>query len=139
MCDPVSLVVGAVGATVVGKAMAPKAPRAAAAPDPEAERMKAEADAAGAANRKLAADKMRRREQQSLVARGAPSLGDEQNTGQGVINTNSAEGLNAGSAAVSRRFKQPSYSTTSQGSLMSRGATQASGREWRPSSRSTAL
>lgn len=52
--------------------------------------MKAEADAAAAANRKLAADKMRRREQQSLVARGAPSLGDEQNTGQGVINTGSA-------------------------------------------------
>lgn len=119
MCDPVSLIAGAAIGGVAAKALTPKAPRAAAAADPEAERMKAEADAAAAANRKLAADKLRRREQQSLIARGAPSLGDEQNTGQGVINR--AEGINAGSTAVMGRLRSRG-STTAPQSLVSRGA-----------------
>lgn len=85
--------------------------------------MKAEADAAAAANRKLAADKARRREQQSLIARGAPSLGDEQNTGQGVINTGSA--LNGGQAAVMRFAR--SRSAAASGSLISRGGPTGGG------------
>lgn len=116
MCDPVSMIVGAVGGAVASKALAPKAPRAAApAADPEVERMKAEADAAAAANRKLAVDKLRRREQQSLVSRGAPTLGDDQTRGDNIINT--------GSAVVNRRFAQAArYGAGAASSLMSRGS-----------------
>jgi hypothetical protein len=126
MCDPVSIGIGVLGGAVTSKALAPKAQRTAAAADPEAERMKAEADAAATANRKLAADQQRRRGQQSLVARGAPSLGDEQNTGEGVINTGSAAApVRFGGSRDSGSFIRPraQFSTTQpQPSLMSRGS-----------------
>jgi hypothetical protein len=124
MCDPVSLVVGAVAGGVATSALSRPRGGGSSAPaaNPEAERMKAEADAAAAANRKLAADKSRRREQQSLVARGAPSLGDEQNTGEGVIN---ASPVRIGGSRDSGSFFRPRNqlsSTQPQSSLMSRGS-----------------
>lgn len=81
MCDPVSLVVGVVGGALASKAMAPKsAPAAAtaAAVDPAVDRAQAEAEAAQKANSRMANDQRRRREQGSLVSRGAPTptLGD---------------------------------------------------------------
>lgn len=81
MCDPVSLIVGVVGGAVASKAMAPKSAPAAAtatAVDPAVERAQAEAEAAQKANARLANDQRRRREQGSLVSRGAPTytLGD---------------------------------------------------------------
>lgn len=126
MCDPVSIGIGLVGGAVASKALAPKAPRAAPAADPEAERMKAEADAAAAANRRLAADKARRREQGSLIARGAPSLGDEQNTGEGAIKS-MGNPLNAGSGAVFRGSLNRRTASAST-SLLSRGANLPEGK-----------
>lgn len=80
MCDPVSMVVGAVGGLVASKVLAPKSQAAAVTPttDPAAERAAAEAEAQQTANRKLAEDNRRRREQGSLIAKGAPqpTLGD---------------------------------------------------------------
>lgn len=78
MCDPVSLLVGAVAGGVASKVLGPKgsnaSPNSAAnAPDPAAERAKAEAEAAQRANAQLAASNARRREQQSLMSKGAPA------------------------------------------------------------------
>ena len=74
MCDPISLAL----TSGVKKAFSSGGGGAPAAADPEVERMKAEAEAATSANRKLAFTQARRREQQSLIARGAPepTLGD---------------------------------------------------------------
>lgn len=121
MCDPITIGIGVASAAVGGTIAASKAKRGQAAPvqaDPEAERMKAEAEAAASANRKLAADQRRRREQQSLIARGAPqpSLGDEQASGDGVMTKPSAIGL-------MRRFGK-GY-TSPRESLISRGASGA--------------
>lgn len=87
MCDPVSLVVGAVAGAAYSGAKAKKGSGGGVAYNSEEERLKAEADAASSANRKLAADQRRRREQQSLVSRGAPqpSLGDEQSDADGLF------------------------------------------------------
>ncbi len=85
MCDPVSVVVGLGTAAVASKAS--KRPSGG---DPEKERQRAEAEAAASANRQLAADQRRRREQQSLVARGGPqpSLGDEEaGFSEGLVNS----------------------------------------------------
>lgn len=78
MCDPGSLVTGLLG----GGGSKPKSPSYA---DPTAERMKAEAEATASANAKLRQTQLRRREQQSLIAKGAPSLGDENTTGDSPI------------------------------------------------------
>jgi len=87
MCDPVSMIVGAVGSTVVGQVLGVGKDKGGQSPgNAEAERMKAEADAATSANRKLAMDQKRRREQQSLIAQGAPNgLGDQAGTGDSPI------------------------------------------------------
>jgi hypothetical protein len=86
MCDPVTVGLTVLGGAVAGKAMAPKsgpaASSAAAQPDPAAEQAAVEARAAQAANAKLANDQKRRREQASLLSRGAqatttgPTFGD---------------------------------------------------------------
>lgn len=94
MCDPVTAIAGALGVStttaavgvgVVGGLVASKAlshnssaASAASNPDPATERAKVEADAAQKANAQLAADNRRRREQGSLLAKGAPqpTLGD---------------------------------------------------------------
>ena len=115
MCDPVSMVVGAVGGMAVSKAMTPKAPKIS-QPDPAAERAQAEAEAQQRANAQLAADQRRRREQMGLLARGAPaqptvSFGDSQRTGgpEGVFG--------AAAQAVTRS------ATARQASMLSRGAS----------------
>lgn len=85
MCDPISLALGAVaGTTIYQTQQARKSANAAAAAqtaaqdDPAAERAKAEAEAAQRANAQLADANRRRRDQQSLLAKGAPTftLGD---------------------------------------------------------------
>lgn len=86
MCDPVSMVLGAVGATVGGKLLGGGG-GAQSTGNAEAERMQAEADAATSANRKLAMDQKRRREQQSLIAQGAPAVGDQPGTGDSPLTT----------------------------------------------------
>jgi hypothetical protein len=114
MCDPVTLLVAG-GAALGGTAFAMnKAARgSAAAADPEAERLKAEADAASAANRRLAADKLRRREQQSLIARGAPapSLGDDETLAGGT------DLLTSRPLSSSRRNAGSAVSLISRGSV----------------------
>lgn len=86
MCDPVTAAVSLVGGLAAKKLMTPSstpgAASAASQPDPAAERAAVEAKAAQAANTKLANDQKRRREQASLLSRGAqptttgPMLGD---------------------------------------------------------------
>ena len=117
MCDPVSMLIGAASATVATKVLAPKSSggSAPAAADASAERAKAEAEAAASANQKLAADQRRRREQQSLVARGAPSLGDQVATNDSPL---SAVRRIAGSLRRPDGFKPDIVS------LMGRGADQ---------------
>jgi len=77
MCDPISVGIGLVGGMVASKALAPKsAPAAAAAvptTSPAEDQAKAEGEAAQKANAQLAADNRRRREQQSLMLKGAPA------------------------------------------------------------------
>jgi hypothetical protein len=119
VCDPVSMLVGAVGATVVGRAIAPKQQSAAAPaqPDPAEERAKAEAEAAQRANAQLAMDQRRRREQGSLLAKGGmvqPSfpMGDE----------------GSGSSPLSTSGRLASRTTTARAaSLISRGASGGGG------------
>lgn len=102
MCDAKTLTFGLLGGR--SQSATPAAPKL---PNPEAERAKAEASAAQSANAQLAADQRRRREQSSLIARGAPSptFGD---TG--------AAGLSPLGGSTSRS------STAKAGSLMGRGA-----------------
>lgn len=87
MCDPISLTLTAVAATSVYQtsqarksAKEAAAAQAAAQGDPAAERAKAEAEAAQRANAQLADNNRRRREQGSLMSKGAPapqfSMGD---------------------------------------------------------------
>lgn len=115
MCDPVSMIVGAVGGMVASKAMAPKqkaqAATSEAAADPVAERAAAEAQAQQTANRRLAEDQRRRREQQSLLAKGAPqpSFGD----------------ATAGADPINPMGTSNRSTTARAGSLMSRGAPAA--------------
>ena len=75
MCDPISVGIGLVGGMVASKALAPKSAPAAAAPttSPAEDQAKAEGEAAQRANAQLAADNRRRREQQSLMLKGAPA------------------------------------------------------------------
>lgn len=74
MCDPVTIIGGAVAGLAANKLMKPKTPSYG---NPEAERMQAEADASASANAKLVASQKRRRQQQNLLAQGAqPSVGD---------------------------------------------------------------
>lgn len=114
MCDPVSMVVGAVGGMVASKALAPKqkaqAATSEAAADPAAERAAAEAQAQQTANRRLAEDQRRRREQQSLLAKGAPqpSFGD----------------ATAGADPINPMGTSNRSTTARSGSLMSRVANQ---------------
>lgn len=108
MCDPVSMVVGAVGGMVASSAMSrPKSPSYA---DPTAERMKAEAEATASANAKLRQTQLRRREQQSLIAKGAPSLGDESSSGESPL------------ASPGRQMLAPSPFRTTPDVLMTRGS-----------------
>lgn len=88
MCDPVTAAVSVVGGLAAKKLMTPSAMPAAASAaaqaDPAQEQAAVEARAAQAANAKLANDQKRRREQASLLSRGAqaattttgPTLGD---------------------------------------------------------------
>lgn len=114
MCDPVSMVLGAVGGKLLGGG---GGGGGSSAGNAEAERMQAEADAAASANRKLAMDQKRRREQQSLIAQGAPGgVGDQPGTGDSPLSTaqkvmRQAGGMFRGAPDVSR-------------SLIARGAGQ---------------
>lgn len=108
MCDPVSIAVGAVGGMVASKALKPKTPSYG---NPEAERMQAEAEASASANAKLRQTQLRRREQQSLIARGAsPTLGDESATGDSPL------------SSAQRMMSVPSPFRTQPDVLMTRGA-----------------
>lgn len=125
MCDPVSITVALVGGAMVSEqrnsrkaANAAAAAQAAAQPDPAAERARAEAEAAQRANAKLAADQRRRRDQGSLLAKGAPaptfSLGDAEGS----------EGLSPIGAPGSLSLRKPTSRSTvaQQSSLITRGA-----------------
>lgn len=110
MCDPVSMAVGAV-VGAAGSGMFGGKQRSAALPDPAAERAAAEAEATTAANRKLAATQARRREQGSLIARGAPQptfgdveTGDVQKATGGLFQTTLASKFNLknGGTLISR-------------------------------------
>lgn len=101
MCNPIALAIGAIaGSTVYQTSQARKsakeaaAAQAAAQGDPAAERAKAEAEAAQRANAQLADANKRRREQNSLLSKGAPpptfSMGDS--TADPGANTLSATG-----------------------------------------------
>ena len=134
MCDPVSIGIGsALGATstagaaavgagvlagtaVVGsKLLTPNMPSAPRQPNAEQERAKAEATAAQTANAKLASDQRRRREQASLLSKGAdspsPTFGDPASTTDGGTGTGPLSGRTSRSTVA----KQSS-------SLMARGA-----------------
>lgn len=114
MCDPVSLVLGAAGTMVTKKILSPKKQAQGAAEaesGPAAERAAAEAEAQQTANRRLAEDQRRRREQQSLLAKGAPqpSFGD----------------ATAGADPINPMGTSNRSTTARAGSLMSRGAPAA--------------
>lgn len=124
MCDPISLTVAAVG--VAGGAyqarQAKKATEASIAAqqqaqgDAAAERARAEAEAAQRANAQLADTNRRRREQGSLIAKGAPqfTLGDSQlQPGQSPL------------GGVGQRMSRAV--TASRSSLITRGAPAAGG------------
>lgn len=126
MCDPISLTLGAVaGATVYQTTQARKSAKEAAAiqaaaqTDPAAERAKAEAEAAQRANAALADSNRRRREQGSLLSKGASAapqftLGDAQLTpGQSPL---SVDGGTTNRSTVAART-----------SLMSRGGVDVGG------------
>lgn len=114
MCDPVSMLIGAAGATVATSVLSPKPKAGYSSADAAAERAKAEAEAAASANRKLAMDQRRRREQQSLVSRGAPSLGDE--------NAASESPLSSSGSMRNMMFRSDRFMPDV--SLMGRGANQ---------------
>ncbi|MEK9810803.1 MAG: hypothetical protein VW362_10170 [Candidatus Nanopelagicales bacterium] len=127
MCDPISLTLGAVaGATVYQTTQARKSAKEAAAiqqaaqTDPAAERAKAEAEAAQRANAALADSNRRRREQGSLLSKGASAapqftLGDTttQFAGQSPL---SVDGGTTNRSTVAART-----------SLMSRGGVDVGG------------
>jgi len=118
MCAPVSLIVGAVGGLAVSKALTPKQQAAAAPaselPDPAEERARAEAEAAQKANAKLAADSRRRREQGSLLAKGAPTFAFGDAT------------TDPGASPISSSIQPVTRGTTvRKASLMSQGAATA--------------
>jgi len=132
MCDPISLTLGAVaGATVYQTTQARKSAKEAAAiqaaaqTDPAAERAKAEAEAAQRANAALADSNRRRREQGSLLSKGASAapqftLGDAQLTpGQSPL---SVDGGATNRSTVAART-----------SLMSRGGVDTGGAPMRQS------
>lgn len=117
MCDPVSMLVGAVAGSVGGKLLGGGGRGGSSAGNAEAERMKAEADAATSANQKLAMDQKRRREQQSLIARGAPGgVGEQPGTGDSPLSTAHTVFRQAGSL-----FR---YAPDISRSLIARGAGQ---------------
>lgn len=115
MCDPVSLAVGAVAGAAGSALMAPKGASGPKQPNAEQERAKAEATAAQTANAKLASDQRRRREQASLLSKGAgspsPTFGDPASTTDGGTGTGPLSGRTSRSTVA----KQSS-------SLMARGA-----------------
>ncbi len=126
MCDPVSLTVGLVGGAMVAEQRSSRKAASAAAtvqaeaqPDPAEERAKAEAAAAQRVNAQLAQTNRRRREQGSLLAKGAPAaptfaLGDAVGS----------EGMSPIGAPGSFGLRKPTSRSTvaQQASLMSRGA-----------------
>jgi hypothetical protein len=130
MCDPVTAIIAGgalVGSTAYSARQARKASteaakiQADAQPDPAAERAKAEAEAAQRVNAQLAADGRRRREQGSLISRGAPALqlGDEgEATGTGASPLGAP---GSGGRLTSRR------TVAQTASLMSRGAPAGGG------------
>ncbi len=114
MCDPISLIVGAVGGLAVSSLVAPQQSGSSVAqlPDPAEERAKAEAEAAQKANAKLASDSRRRREQGSLLAKGAPptfSFGDAT--------------TDAGTSPITSIQPVTRRTTARKASLMSQGST----------------
>lgn len=117
MCDPVSMLVGAVGAQAIGGLIGgggggSSAP-AATATDPAVERAKVEAEAAQKANAKLANDQRRRREQQSLLAKGGSTftMGD----------SGALDSLGNSLGYIAGRIKQ------TRGTLLSSGSATAGG------------
>ena len=134
MCNPLALAVTAfAGATAYSARQGAKAAteaariQAAAQGDPAAERAKAEAEAAQRANAKLAADQRRRREQGSLLAKGAPaptfSLGDTEGDPLSPIGpAGSGLGARMGRALLSSRS-----TVAQQASLITRGAPSVGG------------
>ncbi len=131
MCDPVTATIAVVGGGLVAReqrkasqaASSAAAAQAAAQPDPAAERAKAEAEAAQRVNAQLADANRRRREQGSLLAKGAPaaptfSLGDTEGEAQSPIGpAGSSFAARAGRALLTSRS-----SVAQQSSLMGRGA-----------------
>ena len=122
MCDPVTVGLSVLGGVVGAKAMTPKASGASAAamPDPAKDQADIEARAVNAANAKLANDQQRRRQQQSLLAKGAPAavtgptLGDQPGTDT-MASPLSGGSMNRSSAAQRTQ------------SLLARGATASGG------------
>ena len=127
MCDPVTATLAVVGGGLMAReqrkasqaASSAAAAQAAAQPDPAAERAKAEAEAAQRVNAQLADANRRRREQGSLLAKGAPAaptfaLGDAEGS----------EGMSPIGAPGSLTLRKPTSRSTvaQQASLMSRGA-----------------
>lgn len=136
MCNPLALAVGAfAGATAYSARQGAKAAteaariQAASQPDPAEERAKAEAEAAQRVNAQLADANRRRREQGSLLAKGAPaaptfSLGDAEGEAQSPIGpTGSGFASRVGRALLTSRS-----SVAQQASLINRGAPGGGGR-----------
>lgn len=129
MCDPVSITVGLIGGAMVSEQRnARKASSAAAAAqaeaqvDPAAERAKAEAEAAQRANAQLADTQRRRREQQSLLAKGGTQAASP------TFSLGDSELATAASPITSPRLRSTNRSTVArQSSLMARGGTVGGG------------
>lgn len=128
MCDPVSITVGLIGGAMVSEQRnARKASSSAAAAqaeaqvDPAAERAKAEAEAAQRANAQLADTQRRRREQQSLLAKGGTQASPTFSLGDSELATSA-------SPITSPRLRGTNRSTVArQSSLMARGGTVGGG------------
>lgn len=126
MCDPVSLVVGAVGGLLGAKALSPRqqGQTAASLSDPAAENAQAEAEAAQRANARLATDQRRRREQGSLLARGAPQATFGDGTSGSVVD---GSPLSAGTAGVTRSTAGRSSSLIARGAAVAGGGSGGAG------------
>ncbi len=119
MCDPITIAAAVVGAaSVYQTSQARKSAKEAAAAqreaqgDPAAERAKAEAEAAQRANAQLADSNRRRREQQSLMSKGAP-------TPQFTMGDSATQ---PGSSALSTPGPVTRNTVARQATLMSRGS-----------------
>lgn len=112
MCDPVTLLGGALIGAGASKLLKPKGGQVAASVDPAAERAKAEAEATQRANATIVADQRRRR-----ASRGLLSLGVDDQSGLGVTGQSARGGaLAAGRSLLS--LGTGAYNPASAGSGM---------------------